>query len=138
MAALTIIVTAVTFLVQPQVPANLTAAPWGYLFPAVALAGLVAVGWYLYRCDDMRAFLASCAYLVGMLTSVVFGLYPYVLPASGSEAHALTVYNTKAADYGLRIGLVWWTIGMILVTGYFVYAYRNFRGKVTLEEEGGY
>ena len=104
----------------------------------MALAGLVAVGWYLSRRDDMRAFLASCAYLVGMLTSVVFGLYPYVLPASSSEAHALTVYNTKAADYGLRIGLVWWTIGMILVTGYFVYAYRNFRGKVTLEEEGGY
>ena len=136
--ALTVVVTAVTFYIQPQVPANLAAAPWGYLFPALALAGLIGVKWSNFRGDDLRAFLASCAYLVGMLTSVVFGLYPYVLPASTGEAYALTVYNAKAADYGLRIGLIWWTIGMLLVTCYFVYAYRNFRGKVSLEEEGGY
>jgi cytochrome d ubiquinol oxidase subunit II len=137
-AALTVLVTAVTFYIQPQVPANLAAAPWGYVFAALALAGLAGVWWYGTTRDDLRAFLASCAYLVGMLTSVVFGLYPYVLPASTDSAYALTVHNAKAPDYGLRIGLIWWTIGMVLVTGYFIYAYRNFRGKVSLEEEGGY
>jgi len=30
----------------------------------------------------------------------------------------------------LRIGLVWWIIGMALATGYFVFTYRNFAGKV--------
>jgi len=70
---------------------------------------------------------------VGMLTSVVFGLYPLVLPASTGAAYSLTVYNAKAADYGLRIGLVWWFIGIALATTYFVYVYRNFAGKVKLE-----
>jgi cytochrome bd ubiquinol oxidase subunit II len=32
---------------------------------------------------------------------------------------------------------VWWTIGMILSVGYFVFVYRMFRGKVQLEG-GGY
>jgi len=141
-AALTVLVTWFTFRVQPQVPANLSGHRWGYVFPLLALAGLLAVRWFLERQsaaqntaqtvakNEGKAFLASCAYLLGMLASVVFGLYPYVLPARGNPAYALTVHNAKAGDYGLRIGLVWWTIGMALVTAYFVFLYRHFAGKV--------
>lgn len=134
----TALITIITFRVQPQVPANLTELPWGYLFPAVALGGIIAVRWYLARQDDLRAFLGSCAYLVGMLTSVAFGLYPLVLPASTQPAFSLTVHNAKAGEYGLRIGLIWWTLGMILVAGYFVFTYRHFAGKVRLDGDEGY
>jgi len=131
---LTFVVTAVTFHVQPQVPKNLSQHPAGYVFPLLALAGLAGMGWSIRRKDDLQSFLASCLYLVGMLTSVVFGLYPLVLPASTGPAYSLTVYNAKAADYGLRVGLVWWIIGMALATAYFVHVYRNFAGKVKPEE----
>lgn len=135
-AAFTGMVTVVTFRVQPHVPARLSEQPWGYAFPALALAGLGGVFVYLRRQDDVRAFLASCAYVVGMLTSVVFGVYPYVLPSSISPEFALTIYNAKAPDYGLRVGLVWWIVGMALATGYFVFTYRHFSGKVDLEDGG--
>jgi cytochrome d ubiquinol oxidase subunit II len=136
-AALTAVVTFFTFRVQPQVPANLSAHPWGYIFPALAIAGLISVRWHLTRQrHDTRAFLASCAYLLGMLLSVVFGLYPNVLPASTNPAYSLTIQNTKAADYGLRIGLIWWAIGMALVCIYFVFLYRHFAGKVDVRSEG--
>jgi cytochrome d ubiquinol oxidase subunit II len=135
---MTILVTVMTFRVQGQVPGNLSEHPWGYLFPALAVAGILSVRWFLARKDDMTAFLASCAYLVGMLTSVVFGLYPLVLPASTNPAYSLTVHNAKAADYGLKIGLVWWLVGMALATSYFVYTYRHFAGKVQLDKEEEY
>jgi cytochrome bd-type quinol oxidase subunit 2 len=48
----------------------------------------------------------------------------------------LTVYNAAAAPYGLKVGLAWFIPGMLLTTGYFVYTYRSFAGKVALEEEG--
>jgi cytochrome bd-type quinol oxidase subunit 2 len=48
----------------------------------------------------------------------------------------LTVENTQAAGYGLEIGLIWWTLGVILVTGYFTYVYRSSAGKVTLPQNG--
>jgi cytochrome d ubiquinol oxidase subunit II len=134
-AILTALITAVTFRVQPQVPASLAASPWGYVFPLLALGGLGATRWFVDR-DDKIAFLASCNYLAGMLTSVVFGLYPYVLPASTNAAYSLTIHNAKAADYGLKIGLVWWIIGTLLVTGYFIFTYRHFGGKVKAEGEG--
>jgi len=134
----TILVTILTFRVQPHVPANLSEHPWGYVFPALAVAGLVGMLWFIIRKDDFKSFLASCAYILGMLTSVVFGLYPLVLPASSDPALSLTVTNAKAGEYGLRVGLAWWVIGMALATTYSVHVYRRFAGKVTLEsgEEG--
>jgi cytochrome d ubiquinol oxidase subunit II len=133
-AAFTLLITGLTLRLQPQVAANLSAYKWGYVFPALALGGLVAMRVYLTRRDDLRGFLASCGYLLGMLTSVVFGLYPLVLPAMDA-ARSLTVHNAKAADYGLKIGLVWWVIGMVLVAGYFIFVYRHFAGKVKLEAD---
>jgi cytochrome d ubiquinol oxidase subunit II len=129
---LTIPVTAVTFRVQSNVEKSFSRWPWGIVFPLLAIAGMVAVKLYLARKNEWRAFLGSCAYLAGMLTSVVFGVYPMVLPAR-NPMYALTAENAKAGAYGLKVGLVWWFIGIALATGYFVFVYRSFAGKVDLD-----
>ena len=135
-AAFTVLITVITFRIQPQVTANFAQWKWGFIFPALAVAGLIAARRFLATHSDGKAFLASCAYLVGMLTSVVFGVYPNVLPANSNPAYSLTVFNAKAPDYGLKIGFVWWTIGMVLVAGYVIFVYRHFAGKVELDKEG--
>ena len=134
-AAVTAIVTALTFAVQPQVKENFTTWPWGFVFPLLAVAGVAGVQFELIKRDEHKAFLASCAYLTGMLTSVVFGVYPMVLPAR-NPIYSLTVKSAKAADYGLKVGLIWWVLGMILATGYSVFVYRSFAGKVVVEKNG--
>ncbi len=132
--ALTIVVTAATFRIQPQVMTNFRTWPVGLILPVLAVAGLAGVRYELARKNEKNAFFASCAYLTGMLTSVVFGVYPMVLPAR-NPAYSLTISNSKAPAYGLHIGLAWWVIGMILAAGYFTYLYRSFAGKVSLDEE---
>jgi cytochrome d ubiquinol oxidase subunit II len=132
--SLTIVITYCSFVVQPHLAASFAKHPLGSVFPLLAVAGLAGVRWWLRWSDDRvaewRAFLASCAFLVGMLTSAAFGLYPMMLPARGNAAYSLIIENAKAGEYGLRVGLVWWVIGMALVAGYFVYVYRSFAGKV--------
>ena len=128
------VLTTATFAVQPQVAANFKTWPVGYILPALAVAGLAGIQFELRRNGERNAFLASCGYLLGMLTSVVFGVYPLVLPAR-NPVYSLTVSNTKAGDYGLRIGLIWWVVGMILAAGYFVYVYRTFAGKIGEERD---
>jgi cytochrome d ubiquinol oxidase subunit II len=48
----------------------------------------------------------------------------------------LTVHNASASTYGLTVGLIWWSIGMVLAAIYFILIYRLFRGKVSLEDDG--
>jgi len=139
-AAATALATWASFAVQPHIPESLAARPWGAVFPLLAVGGLAGVAW-LGRRDDAAgargAFLASCAYLLGMLTSAAFGLYPYVLPGRPAIASGLTAQGAAAPLYGLRIGLVLWIPGMILATLYSVHVYRSFAGKVAIEEAAG-
>jgi len=133
-ALLTIAVSLITYRVQPNVLGNFSRWRWGIVFPLLAVGGIIAVRTYLARRDESKAFFASCAYLAGMLTSVVFGVYPMVLPAR-NPAYSLTVANAKAGDYGLKIGLAWWVIGILLATGYFTFVYRSFAGKVDVSQD---
>lgn len=132
--ALAAFVTALTFQIQPQIKNNFATWPVGFIFPVLAVAGIAGVLFELRKGDERKAFLASCAYLAGMLTSVVFGVYPMVLPAR-NPMYSLTVTSAKAGDYGLKVGLAWWILGIILAMGYFTYVYRSFAGKVVIEKD---
>lgn len=135
--ALTIVVTAASFHVQPALSQGFSDRPWGYIFPLIALAGLAGVFVFGRRAGgELKAFLASCAYILGMMTSAVQGVYPNVLPAVAGSGRSLTVQNAAAPEHGLTIGLAWWIPGMILATGYFVFTYRRLAGKVRLGEAG--
>jgi len=123
-------ITLASFHVQPHLKASYSERPWGYIFPLLALVGLVGMRLLDRRREGLEAFLSSCIFLLGMLVSAAFGLYPYVLPSSGDPALSLTVANAAAAPYGLRVGLFWFIPGILLTTGYFVYTYRSFAGKV--------
>ena len=134
---LTAAVTVITFKIQPQVKENFVTWPWGFIFPLLAVAGIAGVRFEMVKHDERKAFFASCAYLTGMLASVVFGLYPLVLPAR-NPVYSLTVASAKAGDYGLKIGAMWWTIAILLAAGYLTYVYRSFTGKVAVGKDQSY
>jgi len=135
--ALTLVSLVATWFVRPSIMENYLADPIGFLIPILVFGSLVLMLAWTRKGKELQAFLASCVYLAGMLGGVVFALYPVVLPASTDPAYSLTIYSAAAAHHGLSVGLVWWTLGMILALGYFVFIYRMFRGKVQLEG-GGY
>jgi cytochrome bd ubiquinol oxidase subunit II len=128
LGVLTLAITFTSFSIQPQIVTNFRAHPWGAIFPLIALAGFAG----MRLASDTRAFLASCVYLTGMLTSAAFGIFPYVLPSNTGPQLGLTVYNAAPADYGLKIGLAWWIPGMLLAAGYFTFVYRRFSGKLAV------
>jgi cytochrome d ubiquinol oxidase subunit II len=135
--ALTLISLVATWFVRPSIKVNYLAYPIGFLIPIVVFGSLVGMLVWTRKGKELAAFLASCVYITGMLVGAVFALYPVVLPASTDPAYNLTIHNAAAAHHGLTVGLIWWTLGMILSIGYFVYIYWTFRGKVQLEG-GGY
>lgn len=129
----TALITWVSFRLQPHLSEQFSAQPWGYVFPFLALSGLTGVLVFGSRGRDLGAFLSSSLYLVGMLTSAAFGVFPYVLPSNVSADQGLTIFNASAASYGLYIGLAWWIPGMILAALYSIFVYRRLPANVTGE-----
>jgi cytochrome bd ubiquinol oxidase subunit II len=132
---LTALATVTTFYLRPEMLSGFAERPWGIVLPALALGGLAGMGYFNFKGRDRAAFLSSSAYILGMLTSTVFAVYPEVLPAV-DPANSLTIYNASASPYGLAVGLIWWSIGIVLAAVYFILIYRLFRGKVRLDDEG--
>jgi len=135
---LTILSLIATLYVRPQVIENFRLHIWGWVFPVIVVTALVAMQLSRAKGLPLPAFLSSTAYIVGMLGGGAFALYPALLPASTDPSYSLTVHNAKTGAYGLRVGLVWWLIGITLAVGYFIFIYRSFAGKVSLKDEGGY
>ena len=129
--AFTAAITFFSFRLQPNLNTQFEVRPWGYVFPLLVVTGLAGMHLFSARRRDLVTFLFSCLYLVGMLTSATFGIFPYVLPSNAEPDAGLTVSNAAAASYGLYVGLAWWIPGMLLAAAYTVFVYRHFAGKVS-------
>ncbi len=133
---LTLVSLVATLSVRPGVLQNFHLAPVGYVIPLVVFGSTIYIFLAARKGKDKAAFLASSAYLTMMLVGVAFALYPIILPASTGEQFNLTIANSVTSVYAMKVALVWWTIGIIIALGYFVFLYRMFKGKVTLTGSG--
>ena len=133
---LTVVGLIATVSIRPGVLENYKHHAIGFLIPVIVFGALAVMMHGMIKQSDKTAFVASAVYIVGMLVGAAFALYPVVLPASTDPARDLTIYNTKAGEYGLAVGFTWWILGMILALSYFFFLFRMFKGKVRLEGEG--
>jgi len=129
------ILTVMTFSIQPHVPERLNALPASYILPVLAAAGIVGSRVFMARGRELAAFFGSAVFLVFILVTTVFSLYPMVLPATGDPALSLTIHNASGPPYALWVALFWWIPGMTLVTAYTIFIYRYMRGKVKLDPD---
>ncbi len=129
LVALTILSLVATLSIRPELLDNYSRLPILYVIPVAVIAALVATR----RISSERtAFLASCIYLALMLTGAAAAVYPNLLLSSTDPAFNITVHNAHSGEHALTIGLIWWTVGMAIAIGYFVFVYRMFRGKIAL------
>jgi cytochrome d ubiquinol oxidase subunit II len=128
---LTVLSTVATFWIRSSMLTRFNENPYGYVLPLAALLGLVGIWYYNARGREVATFAASCAYIIGMLGSTVFGVYPNVLPAVHAT-DSLTIHNAAAANHSLSVMILWWPIALVLTVAYFVVLYRLFRGKIPL------
>ncbi|HEY1262437.1 MAG TPA: cytochrome d ubiquinol oxidase subunit II [Terriglobales bacterium] len=116
---------------------NYRSHPLLYAVPVVVIISLLGMRHFSSRGADRNAFTSSCIFLAFMLVGAAVGLYPRLLPATTGAGYDITIANALSGPHTLAVGLIWWSLGMVLALGYFIFVYRMFRGKVSLEG-GGY
>jgi len=129
-----------------SVPATIVARPdslvhyhehgIAWLAPIAVVVALVSIAVSLKRGWEWRAFVGSCAYLASMLVGAAAGLYPVLLPTVGTAGRNITIERALAGAHSVRVGVVWWSIGITLALIYTATVYWMFRGKVPEHAEG--
>lgn len=118
-----------TYTVRHQMLTAFGDHPWRLVFPLLGIAALVAQFLYQRRELWLRSFLASGAFIAGLLTTMAAGLYPYILPARQGHPYGLTVHSAASGHHALVTAIVWWPLGIILAAVYFAFTYRLFFRK---------
>jgi cytochrome d ubiquinol oxidase subunit II len=121
--------------VRPSLYQNLLARPWTWLLAALVVICLALVFIHLRQRRELAAFLSGAGFIAFLLAGTVAGLYPNLLTSTLNPAYDLNVSNAATGTVGLQVGLIWWTLAILLAIGYFVFLFRSFRGKVQLESD---
>lgn len=104
---------------------------------AYVAALVVLVGWFMTKQatnkgKEGQAFLMSSLAFLGLWAIVGAIHYPKLVTASNDPKLSLTIYNASSTQLTLIVMFIIAIVGMPLVIGYTAYAYKIFKGKVSL------
>lgn len=117
--------------------ANYAKWPLMWIAPVLGVAGAVLAALLLSVRANMLAFLASATSITGVILTVGFSLFPFIMPSSTRPQAGLTVWDGSSSHLTLWIMVIAVVIFLPLITAYTAWVYRVMRGKVTEESVGG-
>jgi cytochrome d ubiquinol oxidase subunit II len=124
--------TMATLLYLPHMSEHFKAHPWSFALPVATMLAIANVPREIFHRREWRAFLSSCAAVLGLMGLVGVGMYPNLVRGT-SPSTSLSVYNAASSEGTLQTMLLIAAIGIPLVLGYTVSIYWIFRGKVKLD-----
>lgn len=106
--------------------------------PLLCLLALTAIRFYVKKNAFFKAFIASGANLILLMTFGLAGLYPNLIPARPDPAFSISIYQAMAGLYTLKILTAAAAVFVPLIVLYQAWIYRVFRTRIPAErdEEG--
>ena len=124
-----------SWVVRPDLPGHAIHDPfcWLGLFVAIVSTIMLVSGLSTHR--EVRAFLGSNGLLVGLLATGAGAIFPVMLYSTLAPENSLTAYAVAANPRALHLASIWWPMGFVLATTYFVFISLRFAGKVSLKRD---
>jgi cytochrome bd ubiquinol oxidase subunit II len=113
----------------PQLRINYLAFPPLWILPVIVLGLAFTAGVMNMRQSQAKAFLASSLTVLGTMALVMASMFPRMVYSLGRPGLSLTVANASSSEKTLGVMLLLAIIGMPIVIGYTIWAYRAFFGK---------
>lgn len=112
---------------------NFSRWPWMWLAPVLGVAGSLLAALLLWRGARVSAFLATSTAITGVILTVGFALFPFLMPSSLQPGMGLTVWDASSSHFTLWVMLLATVVFLPIVLFYTGYVYRVMRGTVTPE-----
>ncbi|KGF31642.1 cytochrome d ubiquinol oxidase subunit II [Oligella urethralis] len=113
--------------------ANFAKYPWMWAAPALGVVAALLTGVCLAMQRPIAAFISSSLSIAGVILSVGFALFPFILPSSANPNQGLTVWDASSSHLTLWVMLIVTIIFLPIVLSYTSYVYRVMRGPITEE-----
>ena len=110
--------------------ANFLQYPLLWVAPLMGIGGALGV-FLCIRFLPKCAFILSAFSILGIIGTVGFSLFPFLLPSSSDPSSSLLVWDASASQLSLSIMLVCVIIFLPIILIYTSWVYRILRGKVT-------
>ncbi|MCD9028478.1 cytochrome d ubiquinol oxidase subunit II [Luteimonas sp. BDR2-5] len=111
--------------------ANYREMPWTIIAPVLGIAGALASAVLLRMRRGGLAFIASGASLAGVILTVGFAIFPFLLPSSSVPDAGLTLWDASSSQLTLWIMLLCTIVFLPIILAYTTWVFRVLRGKVT-------
>jgi len=115
---------------------NYSTMPATILAPVAGLLGALASAVLLRTRRGGLAFIASGLSIAGIIFTVGFAIFPFLLPSSSQPGSSLTLWDASSSHLTLWIMLLATAIFLPIIIAYTTWVYRVLKGKTTLEEMG--
>ncbi len=135
---LPLLLVAVVFLIATafatDLYSNLLRWPLLWVFPILAVLGLLGSRFFMAKQSYWKAWGASAATIAGATAFGVAGLYPRLLPSRLDPAFSLTAFNSASSTLTLKImlGVALFFVPVVLIYQFWVY--RTFAQPLRLED----
>lgn len=116
--------------------ANYRDMPATIAAPVLGFVGMLLSALFLRARAGGKAFIASGAGIAGIILTVGFAIFPFLLPSSISPDSSLTVWDASSSHLTLWIMLISTVIFLPIIIAYTTWVYRVLKGKVTSDEMG--
>lgn len=111
---------------------NYMTYPGMWIAPGLAIFGALSVLLTAHR--RRLPFIASALSVAGIICTMGFGLFPFLLPSSSDPRSSLLVWDASSSSMTLFIMLIAVLIFMPIVLAYTAWVYRVLRGPITIQD----
>jgi cytochrome d ubiquinol oxidase subunit II len=122
-----------SWVVRPDLPGHAIHNPFCWLGLLVVIVSTIMLISGLSTRQEMRAFVGSNFFLVGLLATGAAAIFPVMLYSTLASENSLTAYAVASSHRALLLASVWWPAGFALATTCFVFVSRRYAGKVRIE-----
>jgi len=116
---------------------NFARWPLMWAAPVLGVAASLLAAVLLWRGAKVAAFLSTSAAIAGIILSVGFALFPFLMPSSLQPDMGLTVWDASSSHLTLWVMLLATALLLPIVLSYTAWVYRVMRGTVTTASVSG-
>ena len=121
--------------IRPDLLEHAAQNPMWWLGLLVICAAIVALVSGLATGRERLAFVGSSLLIAGLLATGAAAIFPVVLHSTLAPENSLTASDVAAGPKSLAYAAIWWPIGFVLATAYFIFVSRRYAGKVSVRRD---